>query len=116
MLLLDGYGVQIETSGTQFQALPSPVWVTLSPKLNMPGGLPVLDSMLERADEIKYPISSESHLEDLKALLNRGVHKTQEVWLQPLSQNAAATQRCVGWAIENGFNLSLQTHKFIDVR
>ena len=38
-------------------------WVTVSPKIGMKGGLPVLVSALERANEIKHPVATEHHIE-----------------------------------------------------
>ncbi|VTP60469.1 7-carboxy-7-deazaguanine synthase [Serratia rubidaea] len=50
-----GYGCQIETSGTHEVRCTENTWVTVSPKVNMRGGMKVLDQALTRADEIKTP-------------------------------------------------------------
>ena len=68
-LLAAGYQVQIETSGTSEILTHAQTWVTVSPKIGMKGGLPVLVSALERANEIKHPVATERHIEELDALL-----------------------------------------------
>ena len=45
---------QIETSGTYSVLVAPTTWVTLSPKVNMHAGKVVLQSALERADEMKH--------------------------------------------------------------
>jgi len=110
-----GYATQIETSGC-FEVLCSfETWVTVSPKVGMPGNLPVLDTALARASEIKYPVGKSSDLQDLKGILPR-VRRAAPIYLQPLSLSRRATQLCIEAAMENGWSLSVQTHKYIGVR
>lgn len=102
--------VQIETSGT-FPIRSHPlVWVTVSPKLDMPGGYAVLDEALERANEIKMPIGKQDDVVRLIELLDRGVSSSAKVYLQPLSLSRRATDICVTNAIANNWRLSLQIH------
>lgn len=111
-----GYQMQIETSGTYPIALPSPVWVTVSPKVGMPGGRVVLEASLDRADEIKFPVGKQEDVDKLKKLLaDNGLGDIDPglVWLQPISQNKAATELCVQTCFQEGWRLSLQTHKYI---
>jgi 7-carboxy-7-deazaguanine synthase len=113
----EGYHVQVETSGTSPLLVTRATWVTLSPKVNQAGGLVVLDEVLARADEIKHPTSTERHLRELQDLLARGRHRLGvPVWLQPLSQHPAATTRCAAWCQEFGYRLSLQVHKYANLR
>ena len=64
-----GYSCQIETSGT-FEILTTEnCWVTVSPKVNMKGGYPILSRAMQRANEIKHPVATEQHVDDLKSLL-----------------------------------------------
>ena len=113
----DGRFVQIETSGTAPIRASAGAWVTVSPKIEMSGGLEVLESAVARANEIKHPTSTERHLTQLQALLGRGWHRNGvDIWIQPLSQNPLATQRCIEWCKQYGYRLSLQTHKYIMIR
>lgn len=110
----EGRTTQIETSGTREIRASSSTWVTVSPKINMPGGYKVLESALDRANEIKMPVGRPKDVEKLKDLLDGFENKL--VWLQPLSQSAKATKLCVEAATENGWRISCQIHKFINVR
>jgi 7-carboxy-7-deazaguanine synthase len=106
--------VQVETSGTHDLAINHDAWVTVSPKYNMRGGYKVLETVLYRANEIKFPIASEKDAALLESLL-KDFPKDTEICLQPISQNKRATQICVDIAMKRGMKLSLQTHKYIDV-
>ena len=61
-LVAEGFRVQIETSGTMPIRCHAAVWVTLSPKLGMPGGLDVRQDAWERAGEIKFPVDTAEDL------------------------------------------------------
>lgn len=111
-----GKTVQIETSGTAEIKAPASAFVTVSPKLDMPGNRPVLSEALERADEIKYPVGKQSDIEKLQERVIPEIDPHTPIWLQPLSQNKTATALCVKAATEHGWNISIQTHKFIGVR
>ncbi len=111
-----GKNVQIETSGThEVKCSHRHTWVTVSPKVNMPGGFSMNVEALKRANEIKYPVGKDADIQNLKNLLKEhGLQKL--VWLQPLSQSKKATEICMQSARENGWRVSIQTHKFIGVR
>lgn len=106
--------VQIETSGTFEIRCAEDTWITVSPKFNMPGGLPVLRSALMMADEIKMPVGKERDIENIHELIV--LESSCDIWLQPLSQSAKATALCVKHAILNNWKVSLQTHKYLGVR
>lgn len=110
-----GKTVQVETSGTFPIKVCDETFVTVSPKLDMAGGKEVLIEALQRANEIKFPVGKQA---DVDKLLDRIVPfvKDTSIWLQPLSQNRSATSLCVKAATENGWKVSIQTHKFIGVR
>jgi 7-carboxy-7-deazaguanine synthase len=110
--------VQIETSGThEVAACRHGVFVTVSPKYDMAGGFKVLDSVLERADEFKFPVG---RIRDVITLRERiapiARRRNVPLWLQPLSTSPAATRLCIEAATAYGWRLSVQTHKFIGVR
>jgi len=116
-LLIDqGYSVQIETSGTFEINTHAATWVTVSPKVNMPGRLPVLASAMQRANEIKHPVAMQKHIAELDALLQNLVVDTMPlIYLQPISQQTRATQLAIKTCIARNWRLSLQTHKFIGI-
>lgn len=115
-LLQDGYTVQIETSGTFPVRVATGTWVTLSPKIDMKGGYPILDKALQRADEIKHPVARQRDVEALDSLLARmplGHHPL--VSLQPVSQGRRATELCIATCIARNWRLSLQVHKYLGI-
>ncbi|EIM1707393.1 7-carboxy-7-deazaguanine synthase QueE [Aeromonas dhakensis] len=115
-LIAAGYQVQIETSGTSEIKTHERTWVTVSPKINMKGGLPVLVSALERANEIKHPVATERHVEELDALLATArLRDDVVIALQPISQKPRATQLAMVTCIARNWRLSIQTHKYLDI-
>ncbi|NMT19205.1 7-carboxy-7-deazaguanine synthase QueE, partial [Vibrio parahaemolyticus] len=81
---------------------------TVSPKVAMKGKLPVLNSALERANEIKHPVGTQKdidHLDDL--LANANVAAETIIALQPISQKPRATQLCIDTCIARNWRLSV---------
>lgn len=115
---LEGMGrtVQIETSGTQPIRASTGAWVTLSPKIGMPGGFAVRRDAVERADEIKMPVGKMEDVDRLAAFLAGHGEPRVPVWLQPLSRSPKATALCIEQATLRGWRVSIQTHAFIGVR
>lgn len=110
-----GYSCQVETSGT-FEVLVSDnCWVTVSPKVNMKGGYDILSSAMHRANEIKHPVGTEAHVDDLKSLLLKHNIKNTPIYLQPISQKQRATELAIKTCIENNWRLSVQVHKYIGI-
>jgi 7-carboxy-7-deazaguanine synthase len=107
--------VQIETSGTEPVDCTDKTWVTVSPKIQIGNMKPIISQAIERANEIKFVCGAEAHLAKLDELL--ATHKTTaRIYLQPLSILPKATQLCVDVAIKRGWHVSIQTHKYINVR
>ena len=115
-IIQSGRSVQIETSGTFPIRCHSEAFVTVSPKLDMAGGLEVLKDAYARANEIKFPIGKETDFNKLAERVLPFVPRETTVWMQPLSQNKSATSLCVSKATEHNMKVSIQTHKFIGVR
>lgn len=109
------YQCQIETSGTFEVKASDDTWVTVSPKIDMKGGLEVLSSALERADEIKYPMATEHHIEQLDDLLANIDLAKKVVCLQPISQKKHATELAIATCIKRNWRLSIQTHKYLNI-
>lgn len=104
---------QIETSGTYPISCSALTWVTVSPKIGMPGGREVLHRALLRANEIKMPVGKQADIDKLIELLQTNKVSRKPVWLQPLSRSAKATELCVDACRKHGFKLSIQTHQLI---
>ncbi|MEI6893243.1 MAG: 7-carboxy-7-deazaguanine synthase QueE [Colwellia sp.] len=111
----EGYSTQIETSGTFDILTTEKCWVTVSPKINMRGGYKILASAMARANEIKHPIATEQHVDDLKALLLLHQVKNTAIYLQPISQKKRATELAITTCIANNWRLSVQVHKYIGI-
>lgn len=115
-LIAAGFKVQLETSGTYEINIHSDAWVTVSPKLNMKGKLPILTSALLRANEIKHPVATEKDIDNLKELLTllpKG--SSTKVCLQPISCKPRATQLAITHCIKENWRLSVQLHKYLGV-
>ena len=110
-----GYSCQIETSGTFEVKTTEKCWVTVSPKVNMKGGYKILSSAMHRANEIKHPVATEQHVDDLKALLKEHHVSDKPIYLQPISQKERATELAIKTCIENNWRLSIQVHKYIGI-
>ncbi len=115
-LLARGLRVQIETSGTFEIKVHPRAWVTLSPKIAMPAGLPVLASSYARANEIKFPVGNERDIDVVIEQVMPHVAANKLLWLQPLSQSKKATDLCIAAATRLDARVSIQTHKFIGIR
>ncbi|MCE3245500.1 MAG: coenzyme biosynthesis protein [Arthrobacter sp.] len=105
--------VQIETSGT-YPVKPFPtaanVWLTVSPKCNMPGGRGLVRATLLAADEIKWPVGKPSDLEHLQETMGPA---RMPIWLQPLSRSEKATKLAMAACLQYGYRLSIQTHLYL---
>lgn len=108
-----GHTTQVETSGTEEIKVDDGTWITVSPKIGMDREL--LLSSISKAHEIKHVVGSEDDICALKDLLAK-VEGKKLVYLQPLSMSKEATNLCVQAAMENGWNVSIQTHKYMNVR
>ncbi|MDR0806486.1 MAG: 7-carboxy-7-deazaguanine synthase QueE [Enterobacteriaceae bacterium] len=111
-----GFRCQIETSGTQPVHCSANTWVTVSPKINMRGGLAISSQALARADEIKHPVARERDIEELDELLaTLQDNKARIIALQPISQGKRATELCIATCIARNWRLSMQTHKYLGI-
>lgn len=121
--------VMIETSGTAvaglytstrswaslFGADSSADWVTVSPKLDMPGQLPIKAQALQAANEIKMVVGKQADIDKLDELIAHYDLFDKLISLQPVSLSDKATKLCIETALQRGWNLSLQTHKLIQI-
>ena len=111
-----GYQTQIETSGTFAIKTNAETWVTVSPKLDMPGGYEVRCDAMTRANEIKHPIAMQKHIDALDDLLQRcPVAPGTTICLQPISQRPRATELAIKTCRERNWRLSVQLHKYLAI-
>lgn len=111
-----GCQCQIETSGTFEVRATKDTWVTASPKVAMKGKLPVIESALLRANEIKHPVATDKDIENLDQLLqSANVPESTVIALQPISQKPRATQLCIDTCVARNWRLSIQTHKYLSI-
>lgn len=115
LLHSEGFSTQIETSGTFEIQAPAATWVTVSPKINMRGGFKVLDSALQRANEIKHPVAMDKHVEELQQLLQRVDITNKLIYLQPISQQEKATRLAIAYCKKYNWRLSVQVHKYLGI-
>ncbi|MEM5343644.1 7-carboxy-7-deazaguanine synthase QueE [Paraburkholderia azotifigens] len=109
--------VQVETSGTYVPLVTPTTFVTVSPKYEMPGGRPVLEEALARANEITCPIGKRREIGVVLEQLDP-LHQSNgtPIWLQPLSASSRATAICIQAARRYGWRVSLQMNRFINIR
>jgi 7-carboxy-7-deazaguanine synthase len=117
-VLIDSFDlrVQIETSATYPVSAHPKTWVTASPKIAMPGGKAVLREVLERAQEIKFPVGRQRDIDLLQSEILPHFANRERLFLQPISQSESATQLAIKAAFELGCRVSIQVHKYIGVR
>lgn len=116
VLLQHNFTVQIETSGTFDIRVAAGTWLTVSPKINMRGGYPVLATAIQMADEIKHPVATENHIVELDEVLEHGTKPGCLIYLQPISQLPRATKLAINTCLQRNWRLSLQTHKYLGIQ
>ncbi len=118
-LKFEGYKIALETSATscfEKSVIDNIDWVCVSPKIDMPGGKSILSNVLKQADEIKFVIGKEDDIIKLKQLIkNNQLKKDVEICLQPISMAEKATKLCINEVKENGWRLSIQLHKTLQI-
>lgn len=119
ILIDDGFTVQIETNGTLYQDLPDAVHVICSPKNTGAGYGPLRPDMLARAQALKFIVSQHDALyHDVPNVGQAG--STLPVYVQPMDvQDTIKNQENMAYAAklaqEQGYILSLQTHKILGI-
>lgn len=105
------FQIYIETNGAHYISdyIRQMAWITVSPKAYYK------DENLNKANEIKLVISDELDIKKAKRMIS--YHSYVPFYLQPESQNEKSTELCVKTCLEDPrFKLSVQVHKFINVR
>jgi 7-carboxy-7-deazaguanine synthase len=119
LFINNNFSVQIETSCTQQIKCNKEVWVTGSPKIDMSGKQEVVPNALQRANEIKFPILNNDDLNNLISLVKNNNLQDKLIWLQPIDidgDRINTTDLCVDACYKYNINLSVQTHKYINLK
>jgi 7-carboxy-7-deazaguanine synthase len=113
MLHQQGFTTQIETSGTKEISCHQDSFVTLSPKIDMPSGKPVLLDAVTRANEILMVVNKQADIDKLLQLIDGVDISGKPVYLTPQSQSLKATDLCIDACASYGFRLALKTNHLI---
>jgi len=118
-LLAHGFTVQIETNGTLYRPLPQGIHIICSPKVTDGKYHPIRPDLLARIDALKFIISANDVVYNAVGEVGQ-VGTTIPVYVQPMDEydparNAANMARALQLAQEQGYRLSLQTHKMLGI-
>lgn len=116
-LHLAGFKVSLETSGTADGMLEASIdHMAVSPKPNNPGKRPLLRHVIQMANEVKWLVGKQDDVAAAIAFAADYGMPHSRIALQPISQNAKATQAAMAAAVTFGFRVSIQIHKYIEAR
>ena len=112
--------VQIETNGTLFRQLPKQVKIICSPKITNGKYHKIRPDLLSRIDAFKFIISANDKNYFDIGEVGQGDKKIP-VYVQPMDEysedkNNKNIKRVKKLCAENGYFLSLQTHKILQIR
>ena len=120
-LILLNFLVQIETNGTIFRELSPQVKIICSPKISNHKYHILRPDILSKIDALKFIISASN--EDYSGVGEVGQSGRQDIaiYVQPMDEyneikNKENLQKCLDLCEENGYFLSLQTHKVIGLK
>lgn len=118
-LLENGFNVQIETNGTLFRNLAEEVSIVCSPKNTGIGYQRIREDLLPKITAIKFIISENKR--DYNDIAEVGQSDYDiPVYVQPMdeydvTQNNKNLQKALAVAQENGYRISLQMHKTLNI-
>ena len=115
-----GFKVQIETNGTLFQDLPDEIDIVCSPKNSSGKYFPIRTDLLPKISAFKFLISASNLNYNLVPEVGQ-VHFKTPVYLQPIDEydekkNRNNRKLTLELATKNNCRISLQTHKFWEIR
>lgn len=113
-----GYKIQIETNGTIYRNINKDVKIICSPKTTAKYTA-IRDDLLKRIDCLKFIISATHPLYQNIGDVGQSKYNTP-VYVQPMDEydtlkNKQNLQYTIKLASENGYNISLQTHKIMGI-
>lgn len=112
------YLVQIETNGTLFREINEEVKIICSPK-NVNGYKEIRDDLLKRINAFKFIVAANDSLYNQVAEIGQSKYNIP-VYIQAmdeidLEKNKQNINYALNMALENGYFLSIQTHKILDI-
>lgn len=112
-----GYYVALETSGTALGHLTAGFdWITVSPKIDNPAQLPLLDMACSIANEVKFVVGKDADIAKARTFLESvPLAPDTRISLQPMSMSKRATALCIAACLQNDWCLSVQLHKFVEI-
>jgi organic radical activating enzyme len=118
-LIKNNYKIQIETNGTLFRSLNEEVDIICSPKNTGTGYHMIREDLLKRVNAFKFIISAHNDLYKNVGNVGQKQYNTP-VYVQPMDEqdeekNRKNTDLVIKLATENGYRISLQTHKILGV-
>lgn len=119
-LLKEGYQVQIETNGTLMREIPGEVEIICSPKVINGKYHKLRPDILSRINALKFIVSENVPGYDAVPDIGQSNVRDIEIFVQPMDQydeelNKRNMQYALKIALDNGYRLSLQTHKIIGI-
>lgn len=109
-LLVGGYRVQVESSGTYPLTSAMGAWITVAPKFGMRRPVIVTTGM----DEIKVMVGKSADIDAARPMI--AANPGTPVFLHPISGSAKATAICVQEAMANNWRVSVQLHEVLGLR
>ena len=112
--------VQIETNGTIFRKLPKKVKIICSPKISNGKYHQIRPDLLSRIDALKFIISkNHKNYSDIAQIGQKDCDIP--IYLQPMdeydeSKNRANIEHALNLCQNNGYFLSIQTHKILAIK
>ena len=119
LLIEKNFTVQIETNGTLFREINQKVEIICSPKNEGSGYADIRPDLLKRINAFKFIISGDNVDYSSIPEVGQTIYKTP-VYIQPMDEydsnkNHKNLQLCKKLADQQGYFLSLQTHKILDL-
>ncbi len=118
-LIAAGFKVQIETNGTLYRPLPDAVDIICSPKNTGQGYFPLRADLLSRINALKFIISKSDTAYGYVPDVGQK-NTTIPVYVQPMDEYDATRNKenlayATELAMQQGYRLSLQTHKILGI-
>ena len=110
----EGYYVAMETNGTH-DVPPTIDWVTVSPKSCFVDRAPAI--VIQKIDEVKVVFDGENNPQEFSKLGHEPYLCLQPCDTGDAQRNREVTRQCVEYILQHPeWHLSLQTHKWLDIK
>ena len=120
LLIKKGKKVQIETNGTLYIKLPKKVYIVCSPKSNSAHA--VHPKLFKRINSFKFLVSANHKKYNYltEEIANKARSMNIPIYIQPMDEynkekNERNNNLVVKMAMENGYKVSLQIHKILNI-